>query len=192
MTNFVRTLLTRKRLLAIFSGLILLLLAFWVVGQKAVKTNGSTTASLSQTLTNQQILKQNIERSFDFPLKDNKGVEVGKFVYQIESGEIKKSIVVKGKVLTAVEGKTFLILNLKLTNELNKNIQLNSRDYIRLSLANEGNEWLAPEVHNDPLEVQAISTKYTRIGFPISESDKNFKIQAGEINGEKTVLDLNF
>ena len=66
---------------------------------------------------------------------------------------------------------------------------MNTRDYVRLTV-NNGSEWLAPDIHNDPVEIQAISTKYTRIGFPISDTDKKLKLQIGEINGDKEIVDL--
>ena len=104
---------------------------------------------------------------------------------------MRKEIVVKGQKATAVAGRIFLIFNLRLINEGQQKIQVNTRDFLRIS-ANGGQEWLAPDIHNDPVEAQPISTKYTRLGFPVNEGQKNFQVQVGEINGEKTTFDLQF
>ena len=70
-------------------------------------------------------------------------------------------------------------------------IKINTKDFIRLSVNNNQNEWLAPDLHNDPVEVQAISTKNTRLGFPVNESDKNLVLQVGEIEGYKQQISLS-
>lgn len=132
-----------------------------------------------------------LNRDFSFPIKDAKGIEVGTLKYNIEGAELRNEIVVKGQKATAVSGRTFLIFNLKLVNEGQQKIQVNTRDFVRLTV-NEGQEWLAPDIHNDPVEAQPISSKYTRLGFPVNEGQKNFKVQIGEINGEKTIFDLQF
>lgn len=131
-----------------------------------------------------------INREFNFPIRDDKGEEVGKIKYLIDSAEKRNEILIKGQKATALAGRTFLIINIKVENKSNQKIQINTRDYVRLSV-NDNAEWLAPDIHNDPVEVQAISTKHTRIGFPVSDSDKNLKLQVGEIKGEKATIDLN-
>jgi hypothetical protein len=136
----------------------------------------------------------NLNRKFSFPLKDDKGTVVGNFDYVIESAAIQKQIIVQGQRATAVDGRDFLILNLKITNNLKKTIQLNTRDYIRLTVASNASEQLAPDIHNDPVEVQAISTKFTRVGIALDEADakKTIHLKVGEIDGAKQNIDLNF
>lgn len=136
----------------------------------------------------------NLDRKFDFPLKDEKGKEVGSFEYVIESVSLQKQIIVQGQRATAVNNRVFLILNLKITNNLKQMIQLNTRDYMRLVVKSNVSEQLAPDIHNDPVEVQAISTKYTRVGIALDEVDakKTIQLKVGEIDGEKQNIDLNF
>lgn len=133
---------------------------------------------------------QLLNKSFAFPLKDNSGKEVSKIQYQLLNAELRDEIIVKGKRATAIKGRTFLIINLKITNTFDRTIQINTRDYIRLGV-NNNNEKLAPEIHNDPVEIQADSTKYTRIGFPINDTDKNLTLFVGEIKGNKETIKLN-
>lgn len=152
------------------------------------------------TETNSQIVAPdalstiNLDKKFTFPLKDDKGVVVGNFDYVIQSADVQKQIIVQGQRATAVAGRDFLILNLKITNNLKKTIQLNTRDYVRLTVASDPSEQLAPDIHNDPVEVQAISTKFTRIGVALDEKDikKTINLKVGEIDGDKQNIDLNF
>ena len=135
-----------------------------------------------------------LDKKFVFPLKDDKGKEVGTFDYLIQSADLQKQIIVKGQRASAIEGRVFLILNLKITNNLKQAIQLNTRDYLRLIVTSNKDEQLALDIHNDPVEVQAISTKYTRVGIALNESDakKLIQLKVGEIDGEKQTVELNF
>lgn len=134
---------------------------------------------------------QKINKDFSFPLKDSAGKEVSKVKYRILDAELRDEVIVNGKRATAIKGRMFLIINLKITNDYTKTIQVNTRDYVRMTVNNNG-ENLAPEIHNDPVEIQANSTKYTRIGFPINDTDKDLKLSVGEIEGKKEEIKLNF
>ncbi len=133
--------------------------------------------------------KQEINKQYLFPLKGADGQEVSKLAFTIENAEVRDEIVIKGQKATAIEGRSFLILNLKITNDFDSAIQINARDYIRLQIGNS-REKLAPDIHNDPVEIQAISTKYTRVGFPIDENEDSMTLFVGEISGEKQNLKL--
>lgn len=133
---------------------------------------------------------QTLNRQFSYPLKGTDGTEVSKFKYEIQNAELRDEIIIKGEKATAVQGRTFLVLNLKITNDYDKSIQINARDYVRLEV-NKSPEKLAPDIHNDPVEIQAISTKFTRLGFPINDTDKNLVLQVGEISGPKDQIQLN-
>jgi hypothetical protein len=130
-----------------------------------------------------------INKEYNFPLKDQTGKEVSKFTYRIQNAELRDEIVVKGQAATAVKGRTFLIVNVKITNNYDKDIQLNVKDFVRL-IVNGTGEKLAPDIHNDPVDVQAISTKYTRVGFPINDTDKDLQLQVGEVTGAKDTIKL--
>ncbi len=150
-------------------------------------TGNNTTAATSKPLSTQKI-----DKTFNFPLKNNDGEDIATFSYTIQSAELRDEIIVKGQKATAAAGRQFLIINIKMINSLDQGLQINSRDYIRLAINNNETEWLAPEIHNDPVEVQAISTKYTRVGFPVNITDTHFVLQIGEINGNKQKIQLNF
>lgn len=132
---------------------------------------------------------QQIGREFRFPLSDGEE-DVSELVYTIEKVELRDEILVQGQKATAIEGRTFLIISVKLTNEFTQPIEIDTRDFIRLSVNGNEEEWLAPDIHNDPVEVQAISTKYTRLGFAINVSDKDLVLRVGEITGDKEFVEL--
>lgn len=153
----------------------------------------SIAANRSLLPVNSAIKKQtNINKTYTFPLKDSSGKELGSFTYSLLSGELRNEIIVKGAKATAIPGRTFLIINLKLVNDGNQGITVNTKDYVRLVVNNKEKELLAPDVHNDPIDVQPISTKYTRIGFAINDTDKNLTLLVGEIDGSKDKVSVNF
>jgi len=159
------------------------------VKHQTAQVAGTATQN-SQVNVAKPLAQETLNKSFDFPLKDAAGKTVSKFNYEVLSAEEDNQIIIKGQMATAVQGKTFLILNLKITNSFDKDVQLNTRDYVRLIVDNSSDR-LAADVHNDPVDVQAISTKYTRVGFPIAVDAKNLKLEVGEIDGPKQSIQLN-
>lgn len=170
------------------------LVALIIAGGASVLANRQNSTSNSDSKFDVQKPKASItlSKDFSFPLKNDKGEEIGKIKYTLENAELRDEIVVKGQKAVAVKGRIFLIVNLKIVNDSSQGIQINTRDYVRLSMNNNEKELLAPDIHNDPVEVQAISTKPTRLGFSINESDKNLKLHIGEIKGDKTTVDIKF
>lgn len=175
------------RILLIIIGIII------IVGTVVI----AKTSRATQTDTNSQpsapaiLASMNINREFDFPIKDANGKEISKIKYLVQSAALQDEILVKGERARAVQGRTFLIVNLLITNSYKQGIQINSRDYIRLVVDGKKDELMAADIHNDPVEVQAISTKLTRLGFPINSNYKTLEIQVGEINGAKQTIKLD-
>jgi hypothetical protein len=171
-----------------------LIIAIFFVGKFAIVGIGDTEESLDNS--GRVEVKgaksvQEINKEFTFPLKDADGKEISRIKYVLQRAEKRDEIVVQGQKASAISGRTFLILTIKITNEHNQPIEIETRDYIRLSINNNEDEWLAPDIHNDPVEVQAISTKFTRAGFPINDDDKNLVVRIGEINGDKDRIELD-
>jgi hypothetical protein len=162
--------------------------------RNVMTSNNSSSQSLLATDKRVDVDKptaqQVLNKSFSYPLRDATGKEVSKLKYEIQNAELRDEIIVKGQRATSVKGRTFLILNLKITNSYDKSIQLNSKDYVRLVVGSSP-ENLAADIHNDPVDVQAISTKYTRLGFPINDDEKSLTLQVGEISGKKETITLD-
>lgn len=174
----------------IFVGAVIVLLI--LVGVYA-KSNTKAVSSDAQqvSIASPKEVKQ-INKQFEFPIKDSSGAVATNFQYIIQSAQLQNQIVVKGQKATAISGRTFLIINLKLANSSDKNIQINSRDYIRLGINGEKKDLLAPDIHNDPITIQPISTEYTHLGFPVNATDKNFTLYVGEIEGSKSAIEVKF
>lgn len=173
-------------------GVLIALVVVFLAGRYVAPntTLGNVTGSDPRTAAPTPVATQNLNKTFDFPLLDEKGKEVSKIKYVIESANLQDAFIYQGKTATAVKGRTFLIFNLKITNPYSKTIEINAKDYIRVKL-NNSDEQLAPEIHNDPVQIQADSTKYTRIGLPINDTDKNIVILVGELDGKKETIKLN-
>lgn len=180
----------------IIIGVALLFLAgvgFWVSKQVTSGTGVVAGANDSRPDAGKPTATVTLNNELTFPLKNDKNETVGNFKYIIENAELRKEIIVKGQRATSVKGRIFLVINLKINNDTKNKLALNTRDYVRLMINDNDKELLAPDVHNDPVEIQAISTKYTRLAFPINESDiHNLKLRVGEISGEKQTIELKF
>lgn len=182
-SNYKQIIKTHKTFVMSLVFVILLLSAFSVGRILAPKTSDRITAPTP-------IATQMLNRTYKFPLKDAKGKTVSNITYLLQSADIQDSFIYQGKVATAVKGRTFLIFDLKITNPYSKTIEINAKDYVRVKM-NDSSELLAPEIHNDPVQIQANSTKYTRIGLPINDTDKNLVLLVGELEGKKDSINLS-
>ena len=169
---------------------ILLLLVSLILAVRAVYSFlGGGSSQKSQVLGAKA--SETINKELTFPLRNEQGEEVSRISYMVEKAELMDQILVRGEKATAISGRTFLILTIKIKNDFDRSIEINTKDYIRLKIIGN-DELLAPDIHNDPVTVQAISTKYTRVGFPINDSDRQLTLQLGEINGPKESIEVKF
>jgi regulatory protein YycI of two-component signal transduction system YycFG len=150
--------------------------------------NNNSTGQGSQSSASAARATENVNKDFNFPISKEKDANTLKMT--IEKAEFVDEIVVKGQKASAVPGRTFLILSVKLMNPSEQTIKMDTRNYVRLSVNKNDSEFLAPEIHNDPVEIQAISTKLTRLGFPVNTTDRDFVLQVGEIKGDKEKIEL--
>ncbi len=135
--------------------------------------------------------KQNINKEFPIPIRGDNDEEITQIKMNLDSAELRDEIIVQGKRASSVKGRTFLILSLKLANDFDKGVQMNVKDYFRLTVNGNEGEMLAADIHNDPVVIQPKSTKFSRIGFPINDTDKNLVLWVGEVSGEKQKLELD-
>lgn len=162
-----------------------------LLGFKVLSSVSFSSQAQNKTEVKGALATQDINQEFTFPLKNDAGAEIGALKYKLEKAELRDEIIVKGQRANAITGRTFVILTIKITNDFKQPVKINTRDYVRLSVNGKTEELLAPDIHNDPVEVQAISTKYTRVGFPINSDDKNLVLWVGEINEAKQQIPLS-
>jgi hypothetical protein len=127
--------------------------------------------------------------TFTIPIKNPEVDMTEEIAYTLSSYEIAKEIMVNGQTAQAIPGRTFFVVDIQITNPLERVIEIKSSDYLKLSV-NNSDSYLAPDIHSDPLVVQPKSSKFTRLGFPINTSDKDFSLQFGEPDGAKEIIDL--
>ena len=188
-TNFKDYIYKYRKLLIIVAILVLFLFTVKKIASK--KPNPVTSNGDSRVTVQGAKASFDINKEFLFPLKDDKGKDLTQIKYLIEKAELRNEIIVKGQRAVAVKGKSFLILSLKVTNTYDRAIQINTRDYLRLSINGNKNELLAANIHNDPVSIQAISTQPVRLGFAINDTDIKLTLLVGEIKGEKQEIELN-
>mgnify|MGYP001186333182 CR=1 FL=1 len=169
-------------------GAIAAIILLSLVARKAFSSNSSSPTNQNSTSTTSEsaaIKKIELDSNLQIAIDDKENIS-----FKIESAELKNEIILKGQKARAVEGKNFLVLNIKLSNPAKQRIKLDTRDYVRLTIM-DSEDRLAPSIHNDPVEIQPISDQYTRLGFSVPSDKKQFKLFVGEISEEKTEVDLN-
>src|SRR3989344_690054 len=178
----------RRKLLVYFIVLVVLI-AVGIVVKNSLSATSTPNQSGKMTIKAATANKQ-LDKKFKIALKDGKGEEIDGIPMRLENIEIRDEIIVQGQKANSVVGRSFLVVNMKVVNALPQAVEVNTKDYLRLGV-NE-NEWLAPDIHNDPVLVQAISTKPTRVGFPVDSGLTHFTLQLGEIAGEKEKVEIDF
>jgi len=134
---------------------------------------------------------QILNRDFEFPILDGNKIEVTKLKLHFDTIDKRDQLVVNGKTATSVKGRTFLVVSIKVNNnEYGNPIQVNMSNYVRMTVNGNESELLAPEIHSDPVVIQSESTKLTRVGFPVNDSDKNIVLWVGEIKGKKEKIEI--
>lgn len=179
----------QKYMLPIIALIVIVLVGVGVFVGKQL--NASTTLADQNTQAPAIQEQLPINKTFSFPVNDSNGQKVTDISYTITSVDKQDQVIIKGQRASAVSGRTFFIINIKLTNTSSQTIQLNSRDYIRIT-AGKNSELYAADMYNDPIVVQPLSTEYTRLGFPIDSSEKQVTLHVGELSGQKTNIPVIF
>ena len=138
---------------------------------------------------NPQGQKITLNKSYTFSLQGAGGVDQSNFQFNVKSYEFTNNVVVNNFYHAIVdESKKILAVNIEINNDTDKAFKIIARDYVRLSV-DQGN-WTAPDIHSDPVELRPRSSKSTIIGFPLNKMDNVLRIQIGEIDGEKEIIDI--
>ncbi len=155
------------------------------------KLNLAYSPAPSPTVTPSPVIRsKTLNREFSFPLRDYEGNEVAQIKYLLKQYEFTKEVSVNFQKAKITNEKIILAIDIEITNDSNTAFEIIARDYLRLSINGE-DKWLAPDMHADPVEVRPHSTKDTRVGFTINETDSNIKLQVGELDGEKEIVEIN-
>ena len=179
-----------KLLLLLVSMALLVGVTFWFLKMKGASSQDTTTLGLSKDgriEVKPARASQDVNQTIQIPLeKDFSPLQL-----EIQKAELRDEVIIQGKRANTITGRTFLILTLKVVNSNNTTLSLNTRNFIRLSVNGNESEWLAPDIHNDPVEIQGASTKYPRLGFPLNDTDTQLLLRAGKLEGEKITINLD-
>lgn len=134
-----------------------------------------------------------VDKSFEFAALNNQGKATSfKIRLKITSAERTNQVLVKDQNYTAKNNKLFLIVNLELKNDATQPLNILPGDLIRLTYNNDQDNKYAPDLHNNLVQVSAISTRIDRLGFVIPDNAKSFKLFVGELEGKKEAITVNF
>lgn len=179
-----------KYVVSIFVVLAVIASVYYLITNDSGNSQVSS-SSQSQVKVQGVISETTPNQEFQFPLMGSDGEVLSNIKFEIVDASLRDVVSVQGQKAYPTENKLFLILGVKITNDLDQPIEMSTKDYVRLVVNGNQEELLAPEMHNDPVEIQAISTKKTRLGFSVDRNDSDFVLKVGEINGEKQDVTLN-
>lgn len=169
----------------IFIFLIVILAIIIIVAARSISGQSTKILPISQTKTSY------IGKSFQFSVTDADGKPTDlSLAMNLTNAELTKKILIQGQPATARDTKIFLILNLEISNAGKQQLKISPVNLIRL--IDSSGKLFAPDVHNDEVTIEPISTKKTRVGFVVDEGTSNFKIQVGEVNGQKELINVKF
>ena len=164
------------RLLLLITAFIAILLGLGIWAQQGI--GGKPQAKINKELSVQARTRDKIRVS-DANLKVN-----------LVNAEMANGLLVQGKRAKTREGKTFLIINMEVENTYAVPLYSFPVDIVRL--VREDGKRIAPSVHQGTVEVRPISTKKSNVGFVVDPNDKDFKLEVGEVSGEKEILEISF
>jgi hypothetical protein len=114
----------------------------------------------------------------------------GRFDLTVTNAHFADSILVQGKRARPVKGKTFLVLDMEISNPHKVSLYAFPADLFRF-VRSDG-EKFAPSVHQGKVRVRPEATKKSNVAFVALPEDKKFKIEAGDINEDKITLEITF
>ncbi len=161
-------------LLIIAGIIIVLLIGVWA--QSGV--SGKPTADINQNFSVQARTREKVR------------VRDANLAVTITDSDIDNTLLIQGKRATTREGKTFLIINMEVENEFAVPLYIFPVDLLRL--VREDGKKIAPSVHQGSVEVRPVSTKKSNVGFVIDPSDRDFRIEIGELSKDTQILEISF
>lgn len=174
--------------LVVITAIVILFGIISLVKKAFIKTSASSADSRIEVVGPKKTA--DVSKDFNFPLNGTNGKKITDIKFSVDTAELRDEIIVQGKRASAIQGRTFLILNLKIVSSFKQGLNITTRDYFRLTLNGKDADLIAPDIHNDPVVVEPMSSKFTRLGWPVNDSDKNMVLIVGQLNGPKTKIPL--
>lgn len=135
--------------------------------------------------------KTAINQTYAIVARDKDGRSLGTETnLVITDAEKTSSVLIQGKRYNTRNGKLFLLINFEMDNPDTSVYYTNPTDLVRYQRV-DGKKF-APTVHQGIVQVRPQSTKNSNVGFVVDESEKNFTIEIGEVDGTKQTLEIKF
>ena len=132
-----------------------------------------------------------IDRSYTIVAKTKEGQRTdGRLKLTVLNAQIAPSILVQGKVARPVKGKVFLVLNLEIENSYKVPLYTLPVDLFRF--IGGGGQKYPPSTSQGRVEIRPESTKKSNVAFVVTPGDKKFKIEVGDVNESKELLEITF
>ena len=163
--------------------------AAFVVASRLLKQKDTDQTPSEQTFQHRTL---NLDRFFEFKGLDERGRKRTNIEVKITEVEITDQVVVQDKTYTSQNEKIFLIVNLEMKNESTKGLNIFPGDLLRLIVDDNEEKKYAPDLHNNFVLISPISTKTDRVGFVLNQEFSNLKLQIGELEGKKEIIEVNF
>ncbi len=120
--------------------------------------------------------------------KDGKTTN-GNFKVDVTGAYRADSILIQGSNVIARNGKDFLVINMELSNPYNLPLYNYPVDSFRL-IGVDGKKY-APTAHQGNVEVRPQATKTSNVGFIVPKEIKKFKVEVGQLTGDKVLLEFS-
>jgi len=99
-----------------------------------------------------------------------------------------EEVLIRGQRAQAKNGKVFLVFEIALRNNTDQVLYLDPVDLVRWIETEK--DYVAPQVSQGNLEVRPQSTKKSNLGFVVPDAQKDFSLQVGELDGEKSTFEI--
>lgn len=177
----------RSKLILIGLVIIVLILgSFYLAG---LHRSQKITTSRSNRSTSEVTAVANIDKEFEFKGINSRS-QSKSLKLTLVNVERKGEIKVQKETRRAAKGKDYLLIRIEIENSHPEKIALVTSNYIRLE--GENGRLFAPDYHNGNVVVDPISTRRDTVVFTVDSSTKSFVFQAGELEGNKQKIEVNF
>ena len=179
-----------KRTIYIVLGVILLIV---LAGSVFYFTKGRSKSG-SQSDTSNQIVSENgvsaaLNKKINFPIKDSSGKDTGnQLVVNFTNVERSEKILYKGRPLSPRESKDFIVVNIEIENSTKDRLTVRPADFMRL-VDTQGRQFAA-DIQTDPIKVEPLSIKRTRIVYIVADNLRDLKFLIGQINADRETVEV--
>ncbi len=131
-----------------------------------------------------------LKQNFEVVAKTKEGKNTnGKFQVEVTSAHRAETLLIQGQKVIARNNKIFLVVNMEISSSYKVALYNQPVDSFRL-IGTDGKRY-APTAHQGNVEVRPESTKTSNVGFIVPIDQKKFKVEVGDLNSDKVILEFS-